>query len=227
VVSETSGTTDLQFDKVEYAPPPSLACAACQAALTDEYFQANGVNLCTVCAHALDKGPPGGLLTRLAKAGLLGFLAALAGGAIWYGVRAATGLEIGLVAILVGVLVGRAVRFGSGNAGGRSFQFLAVALTYFGVAVNYVPDMMKAMGERAAASDMPMFVKLVVSTVLAFAVPFFGGVQNIIGILIIGFALWEAWKVNRRTEINIVGPLRVPEPEVAAPTTQAEVVAGG
>jgi predicted lipid-binding transport protein (Tim44 family) len=44
---------------------------------------------------------------------------------------------------------------------------------------------------------------------LALAVPFLGGFQNIIGILIIGFAVYEAWKINRRVPIRIEGPFRL------------------
>ncbi len=40
---------------------------------------------------------------------------------------------------------------------------------------------------------------------LSLAAPFLGGVQNVIGLLIIGFALWEAWKINRRKPLPITG----------------------
>ena len=42
---------------------------------------------------------------------------------------------------------------------------------------------------------------------LAFAAPFFGGTQNIMGIVIIGIALYEAWKINRR--MTLAGPYLV------------------
>jgi hypothetical protein len=41
---------------------------------------------------------------------------------------------------------------------------------------------------------------------LLLALPFLGGFQNIMGLLIIGFALWEAWKVNRRVVLSVSGP---------------------
>jgi hypothetical protein len=43
----------------------------------------------------------------------------------------------------------------------------------------------------------------------AMAAPFLGGFENIIGIFIIGFALWEAWKINRRVPMRIEGPFRL------------------
>jgi Flp pilus assembly protein TadB len=48
-------------------------------------------------------------------------------------------MEIGLVAILVGVMVGKAIRRASGGFGGRQQQILAVVLTYFSIATSYIP----------------------------------------------------------------------------------------
>ena len=49
----------------------------------------------------------------------------------------ATGYEIGLVAIVVGLLVGGAVRKGSGARGGWFYQLMAVALTYAAISGSY------------------------------------------------------------------------------------------
>jgi hypothetical protein len=45
--------------------------------------------------------------------------------------------------------------------------------------------------------------------VLALALPFMMGLENAIGVLIIGIALWEAWRQTRRAQIEIGGPFRV------------------
>lgn len=45
--------------------------------------------------------------------------------------------------------------------------------------------------------------------VMAAAVPFFAGVSNIVGWLIIAFGLFEAWKINRRVPLTINGPYSV------------------
>lgn len=49
---------------------------------------------------------------------------------------------------------------------------------------------------------------LAFATLLAFAAaaPFLGGVENIIGIVIIGVGLYEAWKLNRHEPLVITGP---------------------
>ena len=44
---------------------------------------------------------------------------------------------------------------------------------------------------------------------IAAAAPFLAGAQNLIGILIIGIALWEAWRINRSVELAFAGPFEV------------------
>jgi len=65
----------------------------------------------------------------------------------------------------------------------------------------------------AAAADSPgigsIFIAFGAILLLAAATPFFAGASNIIGILIIGFGLWEAWKINRRVDEVINGPFSV------------------
>jgi hypothetical protein len=70
---------------------------------------------------------------------LFGLGAAAAGSAIYAAVAMITGLEIGLIAILVGIMVGKAVRAGSGGRGGRPQQITAVLLTYFAITTSYLP----------------------------------------------------------------------------------------
>lgn len=50
---------------------------------------------------------------------------------------------------------------------------------------------------------------------IALAAPFLGGASNIVGIFIIGIALYEAWKLNRRVPVN--GPFRVELVAASAP----------
>jgi hypothetical protein len=44
---------------------------------------------------------------------------------------------------------------------------------------------------------------------IAAAAPFLAGIQNIIGLVIIGFALYQAWQMNRRATLVINGPFAV------------------
>ena len=65
---------------------------------------------------------------------------------------AVTNFEIGLVAILIGYMVGYAVRKGAGGRGGLRFQVLAALLTYGAVGLAYTSLAVKAgIDERRAA----------------------------------------------------------------------------
>ncbi len=44
---------------------------------------------------------------------------------------------------------------------------------------------------------------------LAYMLPFLMGFENAIGILIIGFALWQAYRMNARAKIDLQGPFRL------------------
>jgi hypothetical protein len=62
-----------------------------------------------------------------------------------------------------------------------------------------------------------MFVAVAFLVLLACAAPFLAGVENIIGLIIIGVGLYEAWKLNRRVSFEISGP----HPVSAAPSPAA------
>jgi hypothetical protein len=232
---------DLQFDRAEPAQgdPGSATCAACARPLAGSYYQVNGHPACERCKAQIEydrMAASGG--ANVVRAAVFGFGAALAGGALWYAVRAGTGYEVGLIAVVVGFMVGGAVRAGGRRRGGLLYQAMAVALTYFGICIQYVPDIIQAIREQPAAEQgaagsaaappvaqaspvavtassaeapgAPQFLLALGLIVgLAMAAPFLGGVQNIIGILIIGFALWEAWKINRHVPLQIEGPFRL------------------
>jgi hypothetical protein len=81
---------------------------------------------------------------------IFGIGAGIAGAIVYYAVIALTNFEIGIVAILIGWMVGYAVRKGAGG-GGRRYQVLAIALTYFAVALAYTPIVVKAAFDASRA----------------------------------------------------------------------------
>ena len=120
---------------------PAAACAHCKRSIERTYFKANGHIVCPNCRIGLATPPkPGGGL-RFWRALGLGVLAGVVGGAIWFAVRAATGYEIGFIAIIVGLLVGGAVRRGANARGGWGYQILAMLLTYLTIVATYVPPL--------------------------------------------------------------------------------------
>jgi hypothetical protein len=152
---------ELQFDRVETTHPsgdratsPSVTCVVCGRPVGAEYYTANGKPVCASCRDVVTSATatprsPGPLLL----AGLFGLGAAVAGAAIYYAVIAIANLEIGIVAILIGYMVGWAVRKGAGGRGGRRFQILAVALTYWAVGLAYTPLAFKQMvGDKKGTS---------------------------------------------------------------------------
>jgi hypothetical protein len=240
------GAGALQFDRVEpvaTAQGAVRACPRCRRTLGDEYFEAQGRMICRACAD--DVNGSGGMAWFRALA--FGGAAAIAGTLVWFLVVKLFHSELGLVAIGVGLLIGLAVRRGSRGRGGWRYQTLAVALTYVSITTSYVPMVVDgfrqaateddaksakpnaegsapakppAANAGAAASSGLGSVVLAFALVfgIAFASPFLAGANNLMGLVIIGIALYEAWKLNRRVPVS--GPFRVgavPVPASASP----------
>ena len=179
-------------------------------------------------------------LSRALRASGYGALAAVGGSLIYFAVAAITGREFGLVAILVGYMVGRAVRTGAGNRGGQAYQALAIALTYLAIVSTYVPLIVKDFGSKSARTAAPVQTVVSMDTIrisasappsvtpdtnfrvsqagvtetfarprsrltpgevvlgfldllwMAAKIPLIAGFSNLIGLLIIGIALFAA-----------------------------------
>jgi hypothetical protein len=228
---------DLQFHRAEPAEPQAaLACAACGRSISDRYYEVNGQVVCGSCRGRLeDEWERGGAAGRFTKALGLGILATIGCSVLWYGVLKLTDAQWGILAIVVGFVVGGAVRKGSNGRGGWRYQTLAIFLTYTAIVSSYVPFILeglrqesaqvseqssakldatvKADAEAAPAAEPPGAVAIVIGLVallaLLYATPFLAGLENAIGILIIGFALYEAWKLNKKVELRITGPYQV------------------
>jgi hypothetical protein len=201
---------DLQFDKVDLATPAAArGCQSCKRPIAGEYFQVGQAIICGPCAATLSGGAGRGVFL---DAAFWGLAAAIVGAIAWYAVIKLTGYELGLLAIGVGFLVGRAVRKGGRGLGGWRYQALAMALTYLAIASAYAQLVPKAIGDFADGSQLMLVPAFL-------AAPFMAGAGNVMGMLIIGFGLYEAWKTNRR--IPLSGPFRIgpaPAPIVAAPS---------
>jgi hypothetical protein len=144
------GTGGLQFERADFGGATTTTCAACARPVHDYYYEVNGHIACEACRVRLEAAPPGTRAGRVAKAAALGTLAAAAGTALYYAVSAITGYEFSLIAIVVGVFVGKAVRKGSGGRGGGAYQALAMFLTYASIVSAYIPPIVKQI-----ASDAP------------------------------------------------------------------------
>ena len=59
---------------------------------------------------------------------------------------------------------------------------------------------------------LPTVIAVVLILAIACAAPFLAGFENVIGIVIIGIGLYEAWKLNRRPSVTVTGPTQSPTP---------------
>lgn len=235
------GPGDLQFDRAESLGPDAKdrQCARCGNRIVGPYFVILGQDHCPPCKEVRETEPsPEPRFRDLCRAFLFGTGAAALGTMLYYGILALTGYELGLIAIAVGWLVGAAVKRGGRGMGGWKLQVIAVGLTYFSIVSSYIPVMVKAAIEQSAkeAAAAPrneappatpgsgqstsageamlsLAVALVILAGVALAVPFLAGASNILGLAIIAIGLYEAWKLNKRTVLQIAGPF---EPAAAS-----------
>ena len=226
-----SDMAELQLDRAEFDGTYGTACGACAKALTTEYYEANGVTVCADCCEKLRAvGTTGTSLTRGIRALAAGAAAAFAGSVLYYAILALSGYEFGLIAIVVGMVVGKAVNWGAHGRGGWRYQTMAIALTYLAIVSSYVPLIVSQIGKQPvaeasarpgetatpaaqnqAADEAPPTAAGAIAAIailigLILALPFLGGVENIMGMIIIGIGLYEAWKFNRKGRVTITGP---------------------
>lgn len=216
-------TGALQFDTAEpSAASTDRSCTGCRRPIEGEYHMANMQVVCTPCRGVLEAGPQGTRTGRVGRALLFGAGAAVAGGLLYLVVTTVTGYVIGLIAILVGWMVGRAVSVGSEHRGGWLYQVMAVGFTYVAISTSYIPQIVEAWGEPGVAEELSGAVLYIAAFIFSLAVPVLSIGAAPIGALILAFALFQAWRENKRPELTITGPYSVapqaqpqPQPQLA------------
>jgi hypothetical protein len=207
------GTDGLQFDRVITASTSSAAparlsvtCVACHASIETEYYHINGNIFCSRCRTAVESAArtPQGVIP-LITAGVFGLGAGVVGAVIYYAVIAIGHVEVGIVAILIGYMVGYAVRKGARGRGGLRFQVVAVALTYASVALAYAPIAVKGLAPGVGASVflLALIAALPVLTVLG-SFP-----SGLISAFIIFIGMRQAWRMTGAPRLEVLGPYRV------------------
>ncbi len=151
----------LQFDRVEPADTAAVAtgpqCAGCRQSITSHYYEINGQTICENCrAGVLSVFTGGSRGARFFKALFLGMLAAIVSAGVWVAIIKATGYELALVAIFVGIFVGAAVRKGSNARGGWLYQSMAVLLTYLAITGSYVPLLLEDFNKQSIAETQAL-----------------------------------------------------------------------
>lgn len=204
---------DLQLDRAEFARPESSpSCAGCGRPLSGSYWEVQGKTVCADCRQRVEEklaGRPGadGFLRALAA----GIGAAAAGAGIYYAVSKLTGYQLSLISILVGYMVGRAVRWGVQGRGGWPAQTLAVTLTYLAIVASFVPPVLASLDGRPVPPDAYGSLARYL-----LGAPIFGGRNSILGLVIVAFGLYQAWKLNSRPRLSITGPHAIAPPGFAS-----------
>jgi hypothetical protein len=207
------------------------ACVVCKQPVGGSYYQAQGQQVvCPLCAERIRAGQQAAPALSLMRAALYGGGAALAGCALYALVAIVLHVEIGLIAILVGWMVGKAIRHASYGRGGRPQQILAVVLTYFAITTSYIPVILyqdarvrqtknAPVSSSAPAEARPrmsfgaVVLFLLVLTAVAPFLSLTSGVSAWISLFIIFIGLQYAWKLTARREIVLTGPYQAEAPQ--------------
>ena len=220
---------DLQFQHAEpiaeatSSEGSAPACVACKQPIGDTYYHAQGQVVCPPCAERIQAGRQAAPAHSLMRAALYGGAAALGGCMLYALVAIVLHAEIGLIAILVGWMVGKAIQHASYGRGGRPQQILAVALTYFAITTSYIPVVLyqnarvvqtknapiSSSAPRAARPRMPFAAVALFLLVLTAVGPFVSltsGISAWISLFILFIGLQYAWKLTGRREIMLMGP---------------------
>jgi hypothetical protein len=207
----SAASGNLSFERAEFDHQQELAlcCGYCKKPLSVEYWQIAKHPACAECRRIVQQELDAGRsLMRFLRALQYGALGAVAGCIGWIAIDKITALlnggrsvQIGIVAIAVGYLVGKAVRKGAAGQGGTRFQVLAVLLTYSAIALASLPRIIEL--SPGMHGSVPALITL------AYMLPFLGGTQNLIGLFIIGIGLYEAWKLTRALPMQVLGPFPI------------------
>ncbi len=203
---------DLQFERAEFGTAPAATtCTGCHQPIAGDYYDVNGKPFCAACTSAIRQAhgdsAGAGAFPRALGAGVG---AGVVGSALYYIVEKISGYQLAIIAIAVGFLVGRAVRWGTGGRGGRVYQILAVALTYVAIAFSWLPFVLESNEGSFGLLD------LIPLAIFMISLPIRIGMASPFSLVVIGIGLWEAWKFTAPVPIAISGPFTAAPPAPAA-----------
>lgn len=176
-----------------------MSCRSCGRAIDGEYFLVANAPCCPMCTagvHAylgacrFSWGP-------WLRGALFGTGAAVVAGAIWAAIALASRYELGILAIVVGIAVSKAVVAGSGGRRGRSYQLAAAGLGILAIILGKGLIVFWLLGARASIG----WIGRIVVSAIAFAYAF-----HPMDLLWYGIAVWEGWRIAKMPAIPISGP---------------------
>jgi hypothetical protein len=204
-------TNPPQFSTAEYAAAQPEPCLLCGAPLSSEYYRVRGQVACSSCASAVSMERPAEDQAAFAQAMVLGAAAALAGLVLYAAFTIATGFYIGYIALGVGYLVARAMKFGSHGLGGRPYQIAAVVLTYAAISLAAIPIAIwprhggQIAWDRVAHASGRLLMLGLSSPFLELRDP----VHGLLGAVILFVGLRIAWRMTAAGPAAVEGPFRM------------------
>jgi hypothetical protein len=206
-MSEPVQAEALDFERADMAPEAArLSCKACGAAIAATYYGWGASYVCPSCHERLSAQhrKSGSFLRAL----VYGSAAAALGAGVYYGVTVAY-TEVGLIAIFVGMGVGKAVRAGAGFDNKKRYRALAALLAYVSITATYIPEVLEFIEQSSVFAWVVAFFAALIAPVVMLA-----SFDNLIGIVILGIGVYEAWKLSAAPAISVQGPFTL---EAAAP----------
>jgi hypothetical protein len=184
--------------------PANLRCGFCGQPVQGQFYRAANRFTCDNCAAQIRRAighnsvAPG----VFAVAAAAGLLAGLVGGAVWAAVVEITHINVGILAALIGVAVGKAIHFVSGKSRGVALQWLSAILAVIGVAGG---DFMIACWEivKALHKDGAEATPQIVLRVLQDNARMLFSPMDLVWIAIAAYA---AWRLCKPANISIAGP---------------------
>ncbi len=185
-------------------------CSSCMAEIPagDEVLVA-GKNrrepntvLCASCASTVEQALEAETKNpNLPPAILLGIVAAVAGGLIWYAIVALTNYQLGIVAVGIGYLVGLAVMHGAGRKRGPALQAIAVVITLIAMVVGEY-FVVRHFAVKALAEEGVTGIPILLPAKAMFELVFLGVKEDLLTLLFWAIALWAAFSVPARRRLR-------------------------
>lgn len=145
-----------------------------------------------------------------AKALVVGLGAAVVGSILYAVVEIATGWTIGYVALAVGWLVGKGMRWGSEGRGGRDYQIAAAVLTYLAVSFASLIVILHAVQKRNPGGHITLDARFGwFAAKYGLLSPFLelqDGLGGIIGLFILFIGIRTAWAMMAGSTDGVSGP---------------------
>ena len=201
-----------QWTTAQYEQQPTTdRCRLCSSPLATEYYRVRGQPACASCAAAARDGSHSGQSNAaFTRALLFGIGAAIVGLAGYAAFTITTHLYVGYVALGVGYIVARAMKFGSGGLGGRPYQIAAVVLTYLAIALAEIPIILWQVKARIPAGHMfGVAMRLLPVGLESPILEMRNPVHGLINAVILFVGLQIAWRGTAATRVAVEGPFRL------------------